>query len=72
MTTLMRTLIERLRELPEEQQDKYAATYLKELEADQRWEELFLIKPQKNSGRRWGKRSGGKGGKRRPFRLIHF
>jgi len=41
MTTLMKTLIERLQELPEEEQDKYAATYLKELEEDQRWEELF-------------------------------
>lgn len=37
----MKTLIERLRELPEEEQDKYAAAYLKELEADQRWEKLF-------------------------------
>lgn len=41
MTTLMKTFIERLQELPEEEQDKYAATYLKELEEDQRWEELF-------------------------------
>jgi len=41
MTTLMKTLIERLQELPEDEQDKYAATYLKELEEDQRWEELF-------------------------------
>jgi methylase of polypeptide subunit release factors len=41
MTKLMKTLIERLREIPEEEQDKYAATYLKELEADQRWENLF-------------------------------
>ncbi len=41
MTTLMRTLIDRLRALPEDEQDKYAAAYLKELEEDQRWEELF-------------------------------
>jgi hypothetical protein len=41
MTTLMKTLIERLQELPEDEQDKYAATYLKELEEDQRWEQLF-------------------------------
>lgn len=41
MTELMQQFIERLREIPEEQQDKYAATYLKELEDDQRWEELF-------------------------------
>jgi methylase of polypeptide subunit release factors len=41
MTTLMKTLIERLREIPEEEQDKYAAAYLKELDEDQRWEELF-------------------------------
>jgi hypothetical protein len=41
VTTLLKRLIKRLRALPEEQQDKYAATYLKELEADQRWETLF-------------------------------
>lgn len=41
MTELMQHFIERLREIPEEEQDKYAATYLKELEDDQRWEELF-------------------------------
>lgn len=37
----MKKFIERLQEIPEEEQDKYAATYLKELEDDQRWEELF-------------------------------
>lgn len=37
----MKKLIDRLQKLPEEEQDKYAATYLKELEDDQRWEELF-------------------------------
>lgn len=37
----MQTFIERLQELPEEKQDKYAAMYLEELEADQRWETLF-------------------------------
>jgi len=41
MTKLMKEFIERLQEIPEEEQDKYAATYLKELEDDQRWEELF-------------------------------
>jgi hypothetical protein len=41
LTTLLKRLIERLRALPEEQQDKYAAMYLNELEADQRWETLF-------------------------------
>lgn len=41
MTTLMKKLIDRLQKLPEEEQDKYAATYLKELEDDQRWEKLF-------------------------------
>lgn len=41
MTKLMKQFIERLQEIPEEEQDKYAATYLKELEDDQRWEELF-------------------------------
>lgn len=41
MTTLMETLIERLQEIPEDEQDKYAAAFLKELEADQRWEDLF-------------------------------
>lgn len=37
----MKTLIERLREIPEDEQDKYAAAYLKELDEDQRWEALF-------------------------------
>jgi L-rhamnose mutarotase len=41
MTTLMKTLIERLREIPEDKQDKYAAVYLNELDEDQRWKELF-------------------------------
>jgi methylase of polypeptide subunit release factors len=41
MTSLMKKFIERLQEIPEEEQDKYAATYLQELEDDQRWEELF-------------------------------
>ena len=41
MTKLMKQFIDRLQEIPEEEQDKYAATYLKELEDDQRWEELF-------------------------------
>lgn len=37
----MEKFIEQLREIPEEEQDKYSAKYLKELEDDQRWEELF-------------------------------
>lgn len=41
VTTLMKEFIERLKEIPEEEQDKYAATYLKELEDDRRWEALF-------------------------------
>jgi len=41
MTELMETLIGRLKELPEERQDKYAAVYLQELEDDRRWQELF-------------------------------
>jgi len=41
MTKLMQQFIERLQEIPENKQDEYAAVYLKELEDDQRWEELF-------------------------------
>jgi hypothetical protein len=37
----MKKFIERLQDIPEEEQDKYAAVYLQELEDDQRWEELF-------------------------------
>jgi len=41
MTQLMRTLVEKLQALPEEEQDRYAAVYLSELQSDRRWEELF-------------------------------
>lgn len=41
MTELMKVLIRRLADIPEEKQDEYAAVYLAELEDDQRWEELF-------------------------------
>lgn len=41
MTQMMKTLIAKLEELPEEEQDRYAAVYLAELEDDRRWEELF-------------------------------
>lgn len=34
MIELMQKFIQRLREIPEEEQDKYAATHLKELEDD--------------------------------------
>lgn len=41
MTELMKVLVRRLVDIPEEKQDEYAAVYLAELEDDQRWEELF-------------------------------
>jgi len=41
MTELMERLIDRLKRLPEEEQDKYAAAYLEELNDDQRWDTLF-------------------------------
>ena len=41
MTELMKVLIRRLADIPEEKQDENAAVYLAELEDDQRWEELF-------------------------------
>ena len=41
MTELMERLIDRLKRLPEEEQDKYAAAYLEELNDDQRWDKLF-------------------------------
>ena len=39
MTELMERLIDCLKRLPEEEQDKYAAAYLEE--DDQRWDTLF-------------------------------
>ena len=41
MTELMEQFIDRLRRLPEDEQDKYAAAYLEELHDDQRWDTLF-------------------------------
>jgi hypothetical protein len=41
MTDLMQRLVERLQELPEDEQDRYAAVYLAELDDDARWERLF-------------------------------
>ena len=41
MMTLMKAYIERLQELPKDGPDTYAATYLTELEEEQRWDKLF-------------------------------
>lgn len=41
MTEKAKKLIAELKKLPEEEQEKYAALFLKELEADRRWERLF-------------------------------
>ncbi|PSQ92865.1 MAG: hypothetical protein BRD30_02025 [Bacteroidetes bacterium QH_2_63_10] len=41
MTELMERLIDRLKSIPEEEQDPYAAAYLEELNDDQRWDKLF-------------------------------
>ncbi len=41
MTTLMKTLVDRLRQKPEPEQEEYAAMFLEELEAEERWEALF-------------------------------
>ena len=41
MTELMERLIDRLKSIPEEEQDPYAAAYLEELNDDQRWYKLF-------------------------------
>jgi hypothetical protein len=41
MTDLMQTFIERLKALPEAQQDRYAAVYLAALDDDQRRERLL-------------------------------
>jgi hypothetical protein len=39
--TVLQPFIDRLRALPREKQEAYAAVYLEELDDDERWEELF-------------------------------
>ena len=41
MPTLMNNLIERLQSKPEEEQEEYAAMFLGELDAEEKWDELF-------------------------------
>jgi hypothetical protein len=41
MTTLVKTLIDKLQEKPEKEQDEYAAMFLGELEAEEKWDTLF-------------------------------
>lgn len=41
MPTLMNNLIDRLQSKPEEEQEEYAAMFLGELDAEEKWEELF-------------------------------
>jgi hypothetical protein len=41
MTKLMEQAIERLRALPEDQQDSFAGFLLHELESEERWDKLF-------------------------------
>ena len=41
MPTLMNNLIERLQSKPEKKQEEYAAMFLRELDAQEKWEELF-------------------------------
>ena len=41
MPTLMNNLIERLQSKPEEKQEEYAAMFLRELDAQEKWDELF-------------------------------
>ena len=41
MPTLMNYLIERLRSKPEKKQEEYAAMFLRELDAQEKWDELF-------------------------------
>ena len=41
MTALLQNAIARLRSLPERDQEFYARQLLKELDADERWDELF-------------------------------
>ena len=41
MPTLMNYLIERLQSKPEKKQEEYAAMFLHELDAQEKWDELF-------------------------------
>lgn len=41
MPTLMNNLIDRLQQKPAEEQEEYAAMFLGELEAEEKWNELF-------------------------------
>jgi len=41
MPTLMDNLIERLQSKPEKKQEEYAAMFLRELDAQEKWDELF-------------------------------
>ncbi|MDT0632791.1 hypothetical protein RQM47_12580 [Rubrivirga sp. S365] len=41
MTALLQDAIDRLRRLPQRDQEFYARQLLKELDADERWDELF-------------------------------
>ncbi|MCH7611672.1 MAG: hypothetical protein IIC18_06120 [Bacteroidetes bacterium] len=41
MTTLLKKAIGRLRSLPERDQDFYARQLLREIDSDERWDELF-------------------------------
>ena len=41
MPTLMNNLIERLQSKPEKKQEEYAAMFLRELDAQEKWDELF-------------------------------
>jgi len=41
MPTLMNNLIDRLQSKPEEEQEEYAAMFLGELDAEEKWDELF-------------------------------
>jgi len=41
MTELVKTLIDKLQQKPEKEQDEYAAMFLGELEAEEKWDALF-------------------------------
>jgi len=41
MPTLMNNLIDRLQSKPEEEREEYAAMFLGELDAEEKWDELF-------------------------------
>ena len=41
MPTLMNNLIERLQSKPEKKQEEYAAMFLRELDAQEKWDKLF-------------------------------